>query len=95
MYSIIRTQNFEKSYRKIKRSGQLKAQTKIKLEKVIDALASSQKLPVTHKDHQLIGELQYYRECHIKGDLLLVYQVRKDELLLVLVDLGTHSYLRI
>ncbi len=95
MYSIIRTHDFEKSYKKIKRSGQLKVKTKVKLEEVIGLLASGQKIPLSCKDHQLMGELQHYRECHIKGDLLLIYQIRKEELLLVLVDLGTHSYLRI
>ena len=56
-------------------------------------LAQGKKLPPEYKDHQLQGELQHYRECHIKGDLLLVYQIRKAELLLVLVEIGTHSYL--
>lgn len=95
MYFIIRTQDFEKSYRKIKRSGQLKTKTKSKLEKAINLLASGKKLPIEYKDHQLTGELQHYRECHIKGNLLLIYQVDEKELLLVLVDIGTHSYLRI
>mgnify|MGYP001582747650 CR=1 FL=1 len=95
MYFIIRTQDFEKSYKKIKHSGQLKTQTKIKLEEVINLLASGKKLPISFQDHQLIGELQNYRECHIRGNLLLIYQITKEELLLVLVNLGTHSYLRI
>jgi mRNA interferase YafQ len=53
-------------------------------------LAHGKKLPTEYKDHQLRGELEQYRECHIKGNLLLIYQLRKMELLLV--DIGTHSY---
>jgi len=52
-------------------------------------------LPEEFDDHQLTGNLKNYRECHIKGDLLLVYQVQKTELILILVDVGTHSYLNL
>ena len=93
MYLIIRTKDFEKSFKRIKRSGKLKKQTRDNLLEAINILASGQRLPHAYQDHQLGGELHEYRECHIKGDLLLVYQIRKRELLLVLVDIGTHSYL--
>jgi mRNA interferase YafQ len=93
MYLISRTKGFEKSYKKIKKSGRLKRQAKESLTEAIDTLAEGKKLPAEYKDHQLRGELEQYRECHIKGDLLLVYQIRKKELLLILVDIGTHSYL--
>ncbi|MGB7958115.1 MAG: type II toxin-antitoxin system YafQ family toxin [Minisyncoccia bacterium] len=93
MYLIVRTKDFEKSYKKVKDSGTLKRQTIKNLTEAIEMLAQGKKLPAKYKDHQLRGELEQYRECHIKGDLLLVYQIRKKELLLVLVDIGTHSYL--
>jgi len=95
MYFIYRTKDFEKSYKKIKHSGYLKKQTKLKLQKIIDILASGKGLPEEFDDHQLTGNLKNYRECHIKGDLLLVYQVQKTELILILVDVGTHSYLNL
>jgi len=93
MYHVIRTKDFEKSYRKIKHSGKLKPQVAENLSEVISLLVNGKKLPSTYKDHQLRGEMQQYRECHIKGDLLLVYEIRKTELLLLLVEIGTHSYL--
>ena len=40
-----------------------------------------------------IGELFGYRECHIKGDLLLIYKIEKENLILILVDIGSHSQL--
>ena len=95
MYLIARTKDFEKSFKRIKRSGKLKKQAKDNLTEAISILASGRKLPNEYKDHQLTGDLGRYRECHIKGNLLLVYQIQKEELLLVLVDLGTHSYLGI
>jgi len=46
-----------------------------------------------NRDHALSGEWHGYRECHIKGDLLLVYQIHDDVLVLVLVDIGSHPQL--
>ncbi len=93
MYVVSRTKDFEKSYKRLRNSGTLKYQTKESLTEVITILAEGKKLPPQYKDHQLRGELREYRECHIKGDLLLVYQIRQQELILILVDIGTHSYL--
>ena len=45
------------------------------------------------KIHSLSGQLKKYRECHVKGDLLLVYEIRAkngDEAI-VFVRAGTHS----
>ena len=90
MYLIKRTKDFEKSFKKLKLAGL--AKTKIEtIEFVINTLASNKKLSQKHKDHQLKGELASYRECHISNDLLLVYKIEKDELILILVDIGSHS----
>ena len=91
MYQIKRTKLFEKSYKKIKNSGILKPQIIKTLENVIDSLKNSQKLDKKFKDHQLIGELKEFRECHIKDDLLLVYKIEDSELILILVDIGSHT----
>lgn len=95
MYLIARTKDFEKSFKRVRRSGKLNKQAINNLEEAITLLASGRQLPKKYSDHRLIGELKQYRECHIKEDLLLVYQIRQTELLLVLVDIGSHSYLRI
>ena len=95
MYNVVRTKDFEKSYGKIKHSGKLKPQVQESLREVIKLLGNQDKLPSIFKDHQLHGEMQEYRECHIKGNLLLVYQIKKEELVLVLIEIGTHSYLKL
>ena len=61
------------------------------LNKVIDLLRSQKKLPEKYKDHALSGDYIGFRECHIKPDVLLVYDI--DEEFLYLVRLGTHSEL--
>ena len=92
MHSIRRLKDFEVSMKRLKNSG-VKISVKKKIEQAIDILASGQKLPTSFKDHKLSGELQDCRECHIKGDLLLVYKIEKENLLLILVDIGSHSKL--
>ncbi|WP_248426358.1 HP0892 family type II toxin-antitoxin system mRNA interferase toxin [Helicobacter pylori] len=61
------------------------------LYKVVENLAKEQPLAPKYKDHPLKGTLKDFRECHIKPDILLVYLVKDDEL--ILVRLGSHSEL--
>ncbi len=93
MYHIIRTKDFEKSYRRIKHSGKLSQQGEDNLREAIQILAKGGKMASSFKDHHLLGELKEFRECHIKGNLLLVYQIKMEELLLVLVEIGSHAFL--
>ena len=59
---------------------------------IVDTLASDQSLEPRHVDHALYGDWKDYRECHIKPDLLLIYQ-KSDADTLRLVRLGSHSAL--
>lgn len=92
MYLLRTTKKFEKSFKKLKRSG-LKPKTLNEIEVVIHILQSAKKLSQKYRDHQLTGDLKEYRECHIQSDLLLIYKIYNDELILVLVDIGSHSEL--
>jgi len=92
MYTIRRLKDFETSIQRLKYSG-IKPVLVKKIEQVIDLLASGEKLPISYKDHKLSGELSDCRECHIKGDLLLIYKIEKENLILILVDVGSHSQL--
>ncbi len=42
-----------------------------------------------HKDHPLTGNYVGYRECHIKPDLLLIYQTGDG--IIVFERTGSHS----
>lgn len=90
MYIIVATKQYIKSLKKIKKSGKFPQE---EIGWVIDCLARNEKLHFKYRDHELQGDLQGYRECHIKNDLLLVYKKQSDKLILVLVDIGSHSYL--
>jgi mRNA interferase YafQ len=88
--NVFQSREFKKSLKKILTSG--KANLK-EIEKTITLLMSGNTLPAKYKDHALIGDWKGYRECHIRGDLLLIYRIEKDKLILVLVDIGSHAQL--
>lgn len=90
MYSIVQTKKFSKSLKRLVKGG-LKSSVVGEIKSVIDILASGKKLSATYLDHKLKGELSAYRECHIQGDLLLVYQLINQDLILILVDVGSHN----
>jgi mRNA interferase YafQ len=60
------------------------------LPEVLADLVADISLPAKYQDHKLAGEWAGYRSCHIKPDLVLVYEKPDDETLR-LARLGTHS----
>lgn len=48
-------------------------------------------VPVRYRNHELQGELAGVWDCHLKFDLLLLYEI--DEHSITLYGLGTHSEL--
>lgn len=59
--------------------------------KVIFKLSNGETLDTKYKDHQLKGKFKEFRECHIKPNLLLIYKIIDDELVLYLFQIGSHS----
>lgn len=50
-----------------------------KLHLVMEQLVGGVFLSKGHKDHALQGEWQDFRDCHIEGDWVLIYQIGYDE----------------
>lgn len=92
MYLIKRTKDFEKSFSKLKRSG-VKKKVLEDIERIIDVISRGEQLSLHYLDHKLQGNFTGYRECHIRPDLLLIYKLLDKQLVLVLVDIGSHSNL--
>lgn len=90
MYTPFPTRQYEKSFKKLKRSGKFKEE---ELNIVIDALCRKEKLHPIYQDHDLHGEYDGYRECHVHGNILLIYKIEGSKLILVLFNIGTHSEL--
>lgn len=89
-YNIRQTKSFKKDVKLASKRG--KDLSKLRL--VICKLSSSDNpLEAEYKDHALVDSRKYkgYRECHIEPDWLLVYKKNVSDLILVLVDTGTHS----
>lgn len=89
--SVEPTTAFRRDFKR-ESKGVLRSRLDGLLRPVLTALALDEPLPPAHRDHPLSGEWSDCRECHVRGDLLLVYR-KPDEVRLQLVRLGSHSEL--
>jgi len=87
MYTLKFTTAYKKSYKLMKKRG-LDISL---LDFVIEELRQGRQLAEKYHDHLLRGNLDGFRECHIKPDWLLIYLIEDDILTLTLVDTGSHS----
>ncbi len=90
MLTVFPTKQYEKSFKKLKRSGKF---DETELNIVIDILCSGQKLGPIYQDHDLHGRYDGLRECHIRGNILLIYEINGKKLILRLFNIGSHSEL--
>jgi mRNA interferase YafQ len=91
MRAIERTSRFKRDFRREK-SGILGKKLDVLLIEAIELLASDRPLPQRYFDHPLSGEWSGFRDCHIRPDLVLIYE-KPDATTLRLVRLGSHSEL--
>lgn len=91
MRTIEWTSQFKRDFKR-EGKGQHRATLDDELFPVVEVLANDQPLEPRYCDHPLTGEWKDHRDCHIKPDLLLIYQKPNDETLR-LVRLGSHSEL--
>ena len=86
-YKIVETSLYKRSHKALKkRNYDLSL-----LREPIILLAKGKMLPPKFQDHPLQGRFSSFRECHIKGDWLLIYRIIEDKLILSLHCTGTHS----
>ncbi len=79
--------SFKRDYKRIiKRGYDIKL-----LEDIIQKLANGEQLPEKNRDHNLSGDYEGCRECHITPDWLLIYENDHGELILYLTRTGSHS----
>ena len=93
MREIDWTGQFKRDYKR-----EVKGQHRLTLDEqlfaVVEDLANDVVLEPKLRDHALTGEWKDSRDCHIKPDLVLIYQ-KPDTKTLRLVRLGSHSELGI
>ena len=91
MRSIDRTNQFNRDYKR-ELKGQHRATLEGDLVEVLKVLVRDVPLAERYHDHALTGDWKNFRDCHIKPDLVLIYQ-KSDDRVLQLVRLGSHSEL--
>ncbi|MBI5798402.1 MAG: type II toxin-antitoxin system YafQ family toxin [Candidatus Yonathbacteria bacterium] len=64
-----------------------------RLEVVVEAIRQRVTLDRKYKDYALHGEYNGYRECHLKPNTLLLYEIDERMSLVTLVNIGSHSEL--
>ncbi|MBO4438298.1 MAG: type II toxin-antitoxin system YafQ family toxin [Spirochaetaceae bacterium] len=86
-YKLAQSSAFKKDLKSL--SEDEKNETK----EVIRKLAKDEQLEEKYHDHQLLGKLKDFRDCHIRPDLVLIYRIKENILELYLYRIGTHSKL--
>ncbi len=87
------TKQFVKDWRRLERSGRYPM---AELKEVMRLLVENRgPLPPEYLDHPLKGEWRDCRDCHVRGDWVLIYRINQtaecEEV--VFVRTGTHSEL--
>jgi len=90
MYELHRSNRFKKSFKRINGSGTFAADI---FNSIIGLLVSRQALPQKYHDHALKGNYSGLRECHIKSDCLLMYEIDDNDKVIYLIDIGNHANL--
>ena len=78
---------FKKDYKRCVRRGLPMAG----LATILNTLVKGEKLPEKYRDHELIGNYFWHRECHIAPDWLLIYRLENDEAIITAVRTSSHS----
>ena len=87
-YKIERTNKFVKQYAKMLKQKEFKEEEFIN---VLKMLSNNEILPQKYKNHLLNPKKSGIWECHVQNDVLLEYKKNDNTLILLLLDIGTHS----
>lgn len=85
VYEIKTTKAFDRSFKR------LMPKDVARVMNAIYTLAAGKTLPERYNNHILKEYKQKLFDCHIRGDLILLYEIDDDALVLTAVDVGSHS----
>lgn len=88
-YELKYTNEFKRSLKKLIKQGK----DINKLLNVVELLSKKQQLGFKYHDHALRSDKRYKdcRDCHIEPDWILIYKYLDKEIILLLVNTGSHS----
>ena len=87
VYSIKQSSAFKRALKSYQHDKKLLKE----LAFVVDELAQWKTLSTKYRNHKLQWDNAWLTECHIRPDVLLIYYYEQSVLVLVLVDIGSHS----
>lgn len=88
--SVIQSSRFKKDYKRVQSNKAIV----FKLRQVVAYLAADKPLDPSCRDHELGNNWSGFRDCHIRPDLVLIYQKTDAEIrILRLERLGSHAEL--
>ena len=93
MRTIERTRRFKRDYKR-ESCGLHRADLDERLTAIVQTLASDEALEPRHHDHALSGPWNDFRDCHVRPDLVVIYQ-KPNPKTLRLVRIGSHAELGI
>lgn len=93
MRRIYNTRQFRRDFKRLKRSEHA-AHIDQTLSEVLKMLSTDTILPKHYVDHAMKGEFKDCRDCHLRGDLVLIYRKSGDDRL-ELVRIGSHASLEL
>ena len=84
------TGQFKTDKKRLKKSGRYDWE---KMRSIVRELLNDRPLHKKHRDHELSGEYQGVRECHVESDWLLIYEKEGNARTgaLKLIRTGTHN----
>lgn len=88
MYKLEYSSQFKRDFKKVTK---MPIPDIVEVGNVISTLQRGDTLPEKYVDHSLSGNWAGFRDCHIKPDLVLIYQI--DNEVLQLARIGSHSEL--
>lgn len=85
----MRTIDIKSTYRKCLKLVLKQGWDADSIQSVVTQLLNDDILDPKLKDHALAGDFKAFRECHIYGDLVIIY--KRDETTLTLYKIGRHQ----
>ena len=88
-YKIKYSKEFKKNLKKVIKQGK----NIDKLLEVVDMLSKKEILDSKYNDHPLYNDKRFKKcsDCHIEPDWILIYKYLENEIVLLLVNTGSHS----
>ena len=87
MLNLRYTNQFKKDYKLAQKRGFDLSE----FETIVNKLRAREPLDEKYKDHNLSGNWKNHRDFHLHPDLVVIYCIKENELILEMVRMGTHS----